>query len=313
MNKKGLSQVVTTLIIILLGIVAIGVVWFVVANLLQEGAENVDIGQFTLNLQVKSVKLDSGNNITVTIKRNTGEGNITALDFIFSDGQNSEIIRRNTTMKELDTATFNFVLTEMNNNEVETVSIAPIYISNSGNEKTGNVANTYEVQAKSLLSVTHDSGTIVDDSSVGSGTWGSPNQAQTSNNVYTSAYISSSETHYLKATNFGFTIPTGATIKGIKVEAESRNTMTVPSRFERVRIVKGGLITGTDLSTDAIVASTDTYYSFGGDNESWGLTWTPSQINSADFGMAISFRTDSSPGSSVVLVDHVRVTVYYLA
>ena len=66
----------------------------------------------------------------------------------------------------------------------------------------------------------YDPGTVVDDSAVGTETWSTPQYAKYNDGNYTFASASSSTkyTHYLKATNFGFSIPSGATIDGIKVE-----------------------------------------------------------------------------------------------
>ena len=60
-SKQGLSDVVTTLIIILISLVAIGLVWVVVQNVLQEGSEQVGLGEFTLDLQIKSVQIQDEN------------------------------------------------------------------------------------------------------------------------------------------------------------------------------------------------------------------------------------------------------------
>ena len=82
-SKQGLSDVVTTLIIILISLVAIGLVWVVVQNVLQEGSEQVGLGEFTLDLQIKSVQIQDENVTVVVVKRNPGEGEFVGMDFIF--------------------------------------------------------------------------------------------------------------------------------------------------------------------------------------------------------------------------------------
>ena len=47
-KKKGLSTIVITLIIILISLVAVGIIWVVVRNVIQTGTEQVALGQFTL-------------------------------------------------------------------------------------------------------------------------------------------------------------------------------------------------------------------------------------------------------------------------
>lgn len=64
-------------------------------------------------------------------------------------------------------------------------------------------------------------GTMADDSTVGTVTWVNPDNAKASDDVRAIMYYGGSS-HYLKATNFGFSIPAGATINGIVVEIEKR-------------------------------------------------------------------------------------------
>ena len=54
-NKRGLSTVVTTLIIVLLVLVAISIVWVVVRNILEGGAEQIEIKNKCRGTQVKII------------------------------------------------------------------------------------------------------------------------------------------------------------------------------------------------------------------------------------------------------------------
>ncbi len=146
-SKRGLSAVITTLIVILLVLVSVGILWVVVRNLIQEGAEQIDLGAFTLDLQIKKVEV-TGDNVTVTVfvKRNPGQGNFVGINFVFSDGKNSEIMREDTVLKELEERSFTFTLTEISTNELETVSIAPIYELSSGRESTGDLSDTFDAK-----------------------------------------------------------------------------------------------------------------------------------------------------------------------
>jgi len=61
-NKRGLSDIVVTLIIVLLSMVAIGVVWVVVNNLIQSGTAGVETSAkcLNVNLEVKKVNCTDG-------------------------------------------------------------------------------------------------------------------------------------------------------------------------------------------------------------------------------------------------------------
>jgi flagellin-like protein len=45
-DKRGISPVITTLIIILLALVAIGIVWIVIKNIVSEGTEGISLGRW---------------------------------------------------------------------------------------------------------------------------------------------------------------------------------------------------------------------------------------------------------------------------
>ena len=143
--KRGLSGVVTTLIIVLLVLVAIGVIWMVVRNVIDKGAEQIELGQFSLDLQIKKVQVQNGNVTVIVVRRNPGEGNFVGMNFVFSDGQNSETIRQNVSLQELDEKTFTFTLTKISASNLKTVSVAPIYELSSGKETAGNTVTTFEV------------------------------------------------------------------------------------------------------------------------------------------------------------------------
>lgn len=157
-------------------------------------------------------------------------------------------------------------------------------------------------------------GTMADDATVGTVAWTNPNNAKVSDNVYATAAVAFlSVSHYLKATNFGFSIPVGATINGILVEVERKGFDDIDFvRDNAIKIVKGGTIGATDKSSLDNWPVSDAYKSYGSSSDLWGETWTPAQINASDFGFVVSVKDVSgeSPGASV---DHIRITVYYTA
>ena len=55
-------------------------------------------------------------------------------------------------------------------------------------------------------------GTMANDNAVGTVAWVNPDNAKISNNAYATVNSAQSTSYYLKATNFGFSIPTGAPI-----------------------------------------------------------------------------------------------------
>jgi len=155
-NQKGLSAVVTTLIVILLVLVAVGIMWVVVKGIVEEGAEHIELGKFTLGLEIKRVHIEDNDVTVVVVKRNPGQGNFIGMNFIFSNGTNTEIIRENTTLEETEEKSFNFTLTEISTENLETISVAPIFELSSGKESTGNIADSFEVTEEMKAGITGD-------------------------------------------------------------------------------------------------------------------------------------------------------------
>jgi len=154
--------------------------------------------------------------------------------------------------------------------------------------------------------------TAVDDSTVGTETWSSVTDVLTSNNTYANMpCLVSRITHYVKVTNFGFSIPSGATIDGIVVEVEIKSTGVTGARDSSVKLVKSGTISGTDLARSAAIGA-ETYIVYGTSTNLWGLAWTDADINSSLFGAAFAATWTFSKGG-VIQLDHIRITVYYTA
>jgi len=80
-NVRGLSTVVTTLIIILLVLVAVGIIWGVVNNLLNKSSSTIEASTACFDLDVKATKviLDPAgagdDDYIITLKRSSGGDN----------------------------------------------------------------------------------------------------------------------------------------------------------------------------------------------------------------------------------------------
>ena len=140
-NRRGLSEVVTTLIIILLVLVAIGTVWFVINNILSEGSEQIGLEQFSVDVNFLRASIN-GNDVTLTVKRATGPGNLSGMKFILSDGSNSEEFTETGGLSELQEKTFIVTLTSLNSSNLRTASVAPVYTRNA-EDVLGAITATY--------------------------------------------------------------------------------------------------------------------------------------------------------------------------
>ena len=155
----------------------------------------------------------------------------------------------------------------------------------------------------------------------GTGTlaWTGPGNIFANDGVSATASVSSGNTttttQYLQATNFGFAIPANANITGIQVSmnrfgSASAGTNNVQDNI--VSLIKGGTITGNDNSLAGNWSATNTFVAnYGTTTDLWGTTWTPAQINAANFGVALSVFIRRSSGTVMASVDYVTITVSY--
>lgn len=147
---------------------------------------------------------------------------------------------------------------------------------------------------------------VVDDASFGGAGWFPAANAMASDGLYAQVAPAGSPTHYLKATSFGFTIPTPAQILGIEVLVE-RKSVAGGIVDSRARIVKGGVVGTAERALPGNWPLTDTTVTYGSPSDLWGDTWTPADINSAGFGFALSVND----GVDTAAVDHISIRVTY--
>jgi len=90
MNKRGLSTVVTTVIMIVLVLVAVGVVWAVIKNLLGSQEEQINLSQRCVATQIEIESAScTGSDCTVVVKK-TGGYDIDGIMVAAIDGTDSD-------------------------------------------------------------------------------------------------------------------------------------------------------------------------------------------------------------------------------
>lgn len=149
------------------------------------------------------------------------------------------------------------------------------------------------------------------DAGSGSGTgWSNPGNITTSNDSNaTKTLAGTAPSDYLQATNFGFSIPGGATIDGIQAFFEHRcdNDDII---VQNVFLLIGGVASGSDKGASNNVPTSDAETSFGGVSDLWGLTPTPAEINASNFGVEIQYM-NGGVADDTIRVDYIRMAVTY--
>jgi len=151
------------------------------------------------------------------------------------------------------------------------------------------------------------------DGSIGTDNWELPYRAQAEDGNNTKQISASNNviTNYLKCTNFGFSVPSGATITGVsaRVKKYEVNAGATIADYS-VRMIKNGAYSGNnkaDMGTEWSTSLTNSYY--GGDGDLWGNSLSSSDVNASDFG--VGFSAMNYHATYEAYVDCVEITVYY--
>ena len=144
-GKRGLSAVITTLIIILLVLVAVGIIWVVVRNLLQEGAEQIDISSKCLSVDMSAVSVtavaNASGDYSVTLKRGAGGDAIGGIKLtLFNSTDNSGVMEFGLALTELETRTQPIAAGVTNANRLEYTAY---FVDSSGNEQLCSQTSTF--------------------------------------------------------------------------------------------------------------------------------------------------------------------------
>lgn len=159
-------------------------------------------------------------------------------------------------------------------------------------------------------------GTGTNNASVGTLAWTDPGNITTDDGSPANA-AATGETltsNYLLATNFGFSIPDGATIDGVQVAVQraqqgAQGTTTDNS----IRLFSAGSATGDNKAAVGNWSLTEETADYGGVSDVWGATLDADTVNAATFGVGISATVAGGPQGISAQVDYVTMTITYTA
>lgn len=173
------------------------------------------------------------------------------------------------------------------------------------------------------ISVSMYARAVTVDTSTGTVGWNSPTSVTgASDGVYSSygGAMGTVTSHYLKASDFGFSIPSSATINGIAAEilTNAHTASEIPGEpygnETTVKIVNSsGNIGGSSQMNLSLgrtfITDTPTTFTYGGSSSLLGESWTPADINQSNFGIA--FSCTKAGVSSSLKVDSFKITISY--
>lgn len=152
--------------------------------------------------------------------------------------------------------------------------------------------------------------------------WLNPGNATTSNDSRATATIADlgdpdlDTTDHLQATNFGFSLPAGATPLGMECEIEVQAGTSAANDISDafVNAVVGGVTQpGNDRSNSFIWTASDVFNNHGSTSDLWGRTWTIAEINATGFGCAVKATVIGDGAGSEARVDSFRITWTFVA
>ena len=97
--------------------------------------------------------MDSNGNLLVTVSRGTGQGDLKEIDFIVSDGKNSQVIKKPTALSELGTSTFTLTPADLTGLSTATeIDIAPV-INSGGSDQVGSKVDSKKTDYSSCSAI----------------------------------------------------------------------------------------------------------------------------------------------------------------
>lgn len=147
--------------------------------------------------------------------------------------------------------------------------------------------------------------------------WANPTNATPSDDAYaTSSFtlFTSPFSDYLDVTAFPFSIPGGAVIDGIVVDIERHSDAGFTVFDVLVQLFQGGVASGDNKASGSPYPGSDTVETYGGPADTWGLSWSAADINSALFGVRVqAFNPNFDVIPDSAYIDAITITVYFTA
>lgn len=172
-----------------------------------------------------------------------------------------------------------------------------------------------------------NAGTSANNTGVGSIAWGNVGNAAGGLNstfAQASSTTPSSISNYLRLSNYGFSIPAGATINGVKVTIRAGSAgdslfltgaCTSPTaNYYRVRLVNESSVVGTaDKAADNTLTNNGVFADvFGGAADTWSGEATGINWNNSNSGIVVAFQWSASGSSNcTAVVDYVPIEITY--
>jgi len=144
-----------------------------------------------------------------------------------------------------------------------------------------------------------------------------PGNISASDDVYATITLSPLNKPAFVVYNFGFSIPSGATINGISVSIEGHASIgsDISIYSAILGIYSGNTFSprGSTEKNSTLWTTTDSSYVMGSSSDLWGASWTVNDINSSGFGCQITLFNSDNSNNVTVYIDCITITITYTA
>ncbi len=142
MNKRGISGILVTVLLVLLAIGALGIIWVILLSFINSGSESIDLNSNTLKVEVveNSLKYLPGDSLELLVRRDANLGNISGVKVVIdSEGGNSYSVDANVNLDVLESKK---IIVPLNGkiDKITKVSVYPL-ISNGKKSSVGKLSD----------------------------------------------------------------------------------------------------------------------------------------------------------------------------
>jgi hypothetical protein len=137
----------------------------------------------------------------------------------------------------------------------------------------------------------------------GANSWTNPSNAFADDGVYATEANAGAD-QYQSYGTYAFGVPAGATIDGIEVKIDGKET--TDNVTLDIGLQDAG---GTYRTKSQALTTSDAVYTLGGAADLWGGTWNADEFSDSEFKMYIKYNASAGTMS----LDYVSINVYYTA
>ena len=160
MNKRGISSIIITILLVLLAIAALGILWIVIMAFVNSNTSQLSASLNLINLQIQPGSVSySPTALNLSIKRDAASGNLSGINIILTDeGGKSYTYKYQGNINELEAKQISVPVSSFVNSigNIAKIDIYPVAIANNGKDVIGKLSDSYQIGEDGKSFLTND-------------------------------------------------------------------------------------------------------------------------------------------------------------